>query len=137
MSPRQIALVRSSWRHVGPRREALARCFYARLFADTPALRELFPDDLSAQSAKLAATLNVVVEHLDDLQPLGDTLRKLGEVHRDRWAVTAGQYDLVREALLWALAKELGAEFDAERHEAWRDAYEAVAAPMRAKARGP
>lgn len=133
MTPTQIDLVRQSWALVEPQREVIARLFYDRLFERAPELRTMFKHDMQAQGAKLMATLNVVVVHLDRLDPLLDTIRQLGVRHLD-WHVRPEQYDLVAETLQWTLARALGDRFTPDVSEAWGLAYDAVAAPMKAAA---
>jgi hemoglobin-like flavoprotein len=130
LTPLQIRLVRAHWALIEPRREGFARLFYERLFDRTPQLRSMFGNNLQAHGAKLTATLNVVVVHLDQLDPLLDTIRQLGARHLE-WHVTREQYDLVGDALQWALARTLAERFTPRAALAWRRAYDAVATPMK------
>jgi nitric oxide dioxygenase len=136
MTPQQIVDVRASWADAEPAREALASAFYTLLFARSPAMRAQFTGDMQAQGAKLVATLNVVVAHLDDLSPLAETLAQLGVRHL-AWHVTASQYDEVGDALMGALGKVLGARFTPALEAAWRAAYDEVAQPMKRAAYPP
>lgn len=131
MTPHAIARVRSSWHAIESDRDRFGAVFYARLFELAPDTRAMFTGDLAAQSAKLVATLHVVVEYLDRLGEVLPAVRQLGQRHQREWQVRADHYDRVREALLWALGQQLGqAAFDDDLREAWLQAYEAVAVTM-------
>lgn len=64
MNPTQIRLVQDSFAKVAPISERAAVLFYDRLFEVAPAVRSMFPDDLSEQRKKLMTTLAVVVNNL-------------------------------------------------------------------------
>jgi nitric oxide dioxygenase len=131
MTPHDIARVRSSWHAIDSDRQQFGARFYARLFELAPDTRAMFKGDLAAQSAKLVATLHVVVEYLDRLDDVLPAVRQLGQRHQQEWQVHPEHYDRVREALLWALEQQLGQHaFDDELRRAWLLAYEAVAMPM-------
>ena len=51
LTANDIALVRATFARFVPTEEAVADLFYDRLFAISPKLRELFPDDLRGRSA--------------------------------------------------------------------------------------
>lgn len=131
MTPQDIERVRRSWLLVEPRREEAGRLFYGRLFESQSAARAMFRGDVAAQSAKLMATLNVVVEHLDKLDDILPAVRQLGLRHRHEWQVSDEMYDWVREALLWSLQHSLGEAFDAALRAAWGQAYDCIAGEMR------
>jgi nitric oxide dioxygenase len=131
MTPQDIDRVRRSWALIEPRREETGRLFYARLFESQPATRTMFRGEAAAQSAKLMATLNVVVEHLDKLDDILPAVRLLGQRHRQEWQVVDEMYDWVRDALLWSLQRSLGDAFDAGHKMAWSRAYERIAGVMK------
>ena len=49
MTPRQILLVRESWKGVGPISDRAAVLFYERLFQLDPGLRSMFRGDMATQ----------------------------------------------------------------------------------------
>ena len=81
MTPRQIQLVRSSFELVAPIADVAATIFYRRLFDLDPAVRALFPTDLTAQKRNLMQTLTVVVKNLDRLEGIIPAVEALGERH--------------------------------------------------------
>jgi hypothetical protein len=57
MNTAQIKLVQDSFAKIAPISEQAAVMFYGRLFEVAPAVRSMFPDDLSEQRKKLMTTL--------------------------------------------------------------------------------
>src|SRR6187397_3219577 len=81
----------------------LADRFYARLFAEHPELRTMFPADMAMQKLKLFATLAEVVAHLQDPASSKVVLEELGRAHASFGAVDA-HYPIVCDMLTKALA---------------------------------
>jgi len=67
------------------------------------------------------------------MQMLAAIVEALGQRHAS-YGVIAEHYRLVEQALLWALAQELGARWTAEVEAAWQSAYTLLAATMEAAA---
>jgi nitric oxide dioxygenase len=130
MTPKQTALVQQSFAKVLPIRDIAAALFYGRLFSIDPSTRPLFRGDLTAQSAKLMATLAAVVRGLDDLAPLQDGIRALARRHVG-YGVQDAHYASVGAALLWTLEQALGDDWTPEVKEAWAAAYEVLGSTMR------
>ena len=135
MTPREISIVRASFAHVLPIPDRVGGRFYNRLFQLAPETRLMFPDDMANQSRKLVDTLVVVVENLDHLDAIRPAVRDLAIRHRD-YGVEDEQYALVGLALIETLREMLGAAFDGELEQAWRDAYRWIATTMIEAARG-
>ena len=129
MTPHQIKLVQTSFSQVAPIAATAADLFYGRLFESAPAVRTMFPDDLSGQKKKLMAMLGTAVAGLSHLDTLLPAVRALGQRHAG-YGVGAEQYVPVGAALLWALEKGLGEAFTAETRDAWATAYRALAGTM-------
>ena len=51
------------------------------LFTDAPALRPLFPADMTALQGHFEAALALVIRNLEDMAVLEDSLRDLGAQH--------------------------------------------------------
>src|SRR6516162_6320499 len=68
MTPDQIKLVQQSFSKVAPISEQAAVIFYDRLFEVAPAVKAMFPADMSEQRKKLMSTLAVVVNGLSNLE---------------------------------------------------------------------
>jgi len=126
----QILTVQRTFALAQPDADALARRFYARLFALEPGLRAMFPAELAQQRQKLMATIGVAVAGLRRPEALLPALRQLGERHAG-YGVRDEHYALVGQALLGALAEHFGTAYTAEVAEAWAAAYGLLAGVMR------
>lgn len=130
MTYTQIQLIRLSWTRLLSRTDQLAEQFYGRLFEIDPAIMLLFRDcDMRAQGQKLIAMLDSAVNDLEHLEALLPVVTEMGHRHTE-YGVVEQQYDTVGEALIWALAKALGNDFDTETQVAWSDAYGTLAEVM-------
>ena len=118
MDIRQMKLVQKSFAQVLLVADTTVDLFYARLFELDPALRGMFPQDMTVQKQKFMSMLNTAVDSLDRLDNLVPTIQALGIRHRT-YGVTVEQYDSVREALMWALQESLGDQFTPEVKAAW------------------
>lgn len=136
MTPEKIVLVRSSWQRVLPIKDTAAQLFYGRLFELDPSLRGLFKGDMVEQGRKLMAMINTVVNSLDKLAPILETIEEMGRRHVD-YGVTEAHYDTVGSALLWTLGKGLGEQFTPAVEAAWVDAYGTLATAMKQAAYAP
>jgi nitric oxide dioxygenase len=131
MTTDQVTLVKSSFASIGPAVDAVANQFYARLFALDPALRALFQSDMRAQRQRLIRMLAAIVDELDRPTLIVAEVVALGQRHVG-YGVLAEHYAVVEQALLWALAQQLGEDWTEEVATAWRAAYTLLAATMQA-----
>lgn len=129
LSEYDVSLVQSSWLAVKPIAEAAASIFYDKLFAIDPALRPLFPVDLSEQKRKLMATLDFAVGALTKPEALLPAVRALGQRHVG-YGVRAPHYTTVGAALLFTLEQGLGGSFTPEVRAAWTKTYGALSSAM-------
>lgn len=134
MTPREIALVKESFRQVAPIADQAAAIFYARLFELDPSLRGLFRGNMAEQGRKLMHMIGLAVGELDRLDNLAPAVRQLGLRHA-AYRVKEEHYYTVGEALLWTLAKGLGDAFTGEMQAAWAKVYWVLAETMKAGAR--
>src|SRR4029077_16749609 len=81
MNPTQIKLVRDSFAKVAPISEQAAVLFYDRLFEVAPAVRSMFPDDMTEQRKKLMTTLAAVVNGLANLETVLPAASALAKRH--------------------------------------------------------
>jgi hemoglobin-like flavoprotein len=125
----QKQLIRISFECVQEYSYTLTKLFYGRLFELQPATRLMFRNSIEEQSRKLLDTLAIVINALDDFECLRPMLAELGRRHVT-YGVQAEHYEIVRTALLWALAQALEQEFDAETRAAWDHMLRAISAAM-------
>ncbi len=130
MTDEEIVLVKNSWkifRKLDP--FLVGDIFYSKLFLDHPSLRRLFPKQMDAQYKKLVDMLNSIVVGLDVSGKASEELIKMGQRHKG-YAVKPAHYKMVGTALLWTLAKGLGADFTPATRAAWEKCYAMVANAM-------
>ena len=131
---RQKTLVQESFASLAPIAEDASALFYRRLFELDPAVRRMFPDDMTSQYRKLAQMLTAAVKGLDHLDRLVPVVQDLGRRHAG-YGVTEAHYDTVGAALLWTLEKGLGSAFTPEMKDAWATVYGLLASVMKDAAR--
>ena len=100
--------------------------FYATLFAAHPEIRTLFPADLSDQGRKLAATLALVVDGIEDWERLEPVLAALARRHVG-YGVKPDHYEAVGTALIQTLSQ---AGATPEQTAAWQVAIGRIAGFM-------
>jgi hemoglobin-like flavoprotein len=122
MTPDQIKLVQESFSKVAPIADQAAGIFYDRLFEVAPAVRPMFPNDLTEQRKKLMATLAVVVNGLNNLGAVLPAASALAKRHVG-YGATPEHYPVVGGALLWTLEKGLGDAWKPDVAAAWTAAY--------------
>jgi nitric oxide dioxygenase len=129
MTPEQLALVGSTLAEVEANPDAFSTCFYERLFALAPQTRSLFPDHMSEQRRKLVAELSFLAEAVSDLPRFVERARDLGARHH-RYGVRSGDYEVVEQAILIAVADVLGPEWNQATMLAWQRLYRLMAETM-------
>ncbi|MEU5907909.1 globin domain-containing protein [Micromonospora sp. NPDC047527] len=122
-------LLKESWTLVEEDRERLSGYFYARLFLLDPALRQLFPVQMTGQGDRLLEAIITAIHTVDDPESFDEFLRALGRDHR-KYHVDDQHYATMGVALLDALRTTAGDGWNLEYDQAWRDAYAAIAAKM-------
>jgi hemoglobin-like flavoprotein len=129
MTSRQVQLVQETFKLVVPSAESFVFLFYNHLFSLDPALRFLFGNDLKAHAKKFMITMALIINDLSNLEQTLPAVRYLGQRHVG-YGVQPEDYQMVGQALLWALAEKLGDAFSKEVEEAWAAAYCILAAIM-------
>lgn len=100
---RRRKVIRTSWRAIQFGLDVKAtEIFYERLFAEQPAVRAMFPENMQAQYRKLYVAVSLAVEVLDKPDVLMPVLRELGRQH-SKYGVKREYYELVKDAFLWTL----------------------------------
>ena len=130
MTPKQIALVQSTWQQVLAISDAAASIFYERLFKLDPSLRILFKDDMGEQRRKLIAMLTAIVNSLQRFDSLVPAIEDMGRRHA-RYGVQDRHYAIVGLALLGTLEQGLPEDFSTDVREAWSAVYGLVARTMK------
>lgn len=127
----EIARIRNGFDRIAPNADAFTTAFYARLFELAPTTRALFPEDLSTQREKLKHMLVMLIAALDRPAELRPAIAALGDRHRS-YGVVKADFIVVGQALIDALAAQLGDAFVAADRAAWAALYGRIAAIMTA-----
>src|SRR5882762_1197445 len=135
MNPTQIKLVQDSFSKVAPISEQAAVLFYDRLFEVAPAVKAMFPADMTEQRKKLMGTLAVVVNGLTNLEAVLPAASALAKRHVS-YGAKPEHYPVVGGALLWTLEKGLGEAWTPELAAAWTSAYGTLSGYMISEAYG-
>ena len=122
-------LLKESWILVEEQQDKLASHFYARMFLSNPQLRDLFPIHMDVQRSRLLGAIVTAVQSVEDPERFDEYLRSLGRDHR-KFHVLPEHYGVVGAALFDALRTFAGEQWSVEYDQAWRDAYEVIAAKM-------
>ena len=131
MNTERKRLVLESWQSLADHHDRVATAFYERLFEITPRGRTLFAHtNMEAQRVKVIAMLGEIVRNLDQPDALIPSVGALGRRHVG-YGVQDADYDVVREALLGAIAAALGDAFTREVRIAWEAAYALTASVMK------
>lgn len=109
------------------RRDAVARTFYARLFAEYPDFRAFFPAGMDQQRHRLMRALAHVVAHVED-GAFVPFLHQLGRDHRKHGLT--GAHFLAASNALAAAVRENADTWNPEIDAAWRRVVSAVCHTM-------
>src|SRR5437868_2472637 len=96
LTPRQIKLIRSTFRKLQPIANTFAELFYTRLFALDPSLRSGFDsadDDWHGHGHRLRQLMGTLVANLHKLDTLAPAIAALGRFHFGR-VLRPSTYDL-------------------------------------------
>ncbi len=129
LSEEAVCALEASFALVAPRAAELVSRFYARLFAEHPETRDMFPSSMDAQESKLIDALSLVVRSARKLETIEPALVKLGERHAAFGAVPA-HYAIVGGLLLETMADIAGEGWTQDIENAWKTAYGWVAGTM-------
>ncbi len=105
--------------------------FYATIFERAPAVRSLFPEDLSGLKEKFMLMLAWFLDHADKPEEALAEARRLGRRHREYGALDA-HYPVVGQALIEALIETCEPPLTEEEQSAWSRFYGIIATAMTA-----
>ena len=122
-------LLQESFALVEAEADKLASHFYALLFLEDPALRDLFPPMMDTHRDRLITALITMVHRAQDIEALDEYVRQMGRDHR-RFGVRPEHYTAVGQCLLSTLRRFAGPRWTAEMDACWYTAFQRVAAIM-------
>jgi len=123
------ALIRESFALVADSSDNVVSHFYAVLFTEYPALRDMFPPMMDGQRDRLFQALVRIVGQADHPDSLADYLRTLGRDHR-KFGAQPEHYDMVWRCLISALKRYAGTAWTPDMDAAWLAAYQLIAGTM-------
>jgi hemoglobin-like flavoprotein len=129
MTPEQLEMVQTTAARLESERGRFADLFYDHLFAIAPHVRELFPEDMTAQKSKLVDELEFLAAAARDLDVFVARATELGARHHD-YGVHAADYANVESALVYAITEILGELGTDEVIDAWQRLYELISQTM-------
>lgn len=133
MTIQEIILVKKTWRKlmmVDP--ILVGDLFYTKLFTDNPRIRNLFPQDMTAQNKKLTDMLTSIITSIDHIDDLKKDIDDMARRHVN-YNVKPEHYDLVGKSLLWTLERGLGSDWNQDVKNAWVSCYTTLAEQMLAE----
>jgi hemoglobin-like flavoprotein len=132
VSDTDIRIVRESLPLVREHLAAASDRFYDNLFAIAPELRPLFTRGVHGQGMRFMTTLATIASLLDDPEALGPELDALARIHVHA-GVRPEHFAPIGAALLVTFGEALGRGFTCRLQEAWRAAYDHIAAEIVAR----
>jgi NAD(P)H-flavin reductase/hemoglobin-like flavoprotein len=123
-------LIKESFARVEHVADKVAAFFYARLFLESPDLRDMFPLMMDVQRSRLLRALVQVVQGLDSPVQLDQFLAQLGHDHR-KYGVRPEHYGAIGRSLIAAIREytEAGG-WTPDVEAAWLNAYAALSQRM-------
>lgn len=121
LTEEQIHLVRRSAERLASSNVAATNAFYTNLFRTAPTFRTLFPEDMFQQSEKLWKAIVLVLQSMDDVEAIGETLEAMGARHTT-YGVKPEHYGLVNDVLIDTIAALMGEEWTKVHADAWHAA---------------
>jgi hemoglobin-like flavoprotein len=136
MTPDQISMMEATLASLGPVLDDVAADFYRRVLIAAPETAELFTGDPAVQRRRFAAELEAIVAVIRDHDAFVDRTSRLGRRHV-RYGARPAHYEVMRAALLDALAAALGPAWTDEVAEAWRLGFRLTSEAMMQAAETP
>ncbi len=124
-----IQRLKMSFNLLAPRGPELMDRFYAHLFSKHPAMRKMFPRDMSGQKNKLLAALVLVVKNLRNPEQMQPVLIEMGRRHV-AYGTERQHYPVFRNTLVQVMANMAGEKWSAQLTADWTAALSVVAAIM-------
>jgi hemoglobin-like flavoprotein len=124
-----IRRVRASLAWLLAQKTDVVGLFYAVLFVRHPALREMFPSDLSDVRCRMRAALALCVARLHAPETLAEELARLGRLHVAR-GVKPEHYPVACDCLIEAMHRVSGSDWSPELEHDWRETLRVVCDAM-------
>ncbi|HEU5331624.1 MAG TPA: globin domain-containing protein [Actinocrinis sp.] len=123
------SLIHTSFALVEDCTDEVASHFYALVFLENPALRDMFPPMMNIQRDRLLGALMKVVHQCHEPLSLVEYLQQLGRDHR-KFGVKPEHYDTVGRCLVAAMKRFARPGWTPAMDDAWATAFRLVAGTM-------
>jgi len=130
ISREQADRIAASYVLLEDKHERLAELFYSQLFAAAPATRALFASDMATQKAMLISMLELVVQHIRQIDKINAKLIELGERHYS-YGVEDDHYPIVIASMSSAMRAVAGDKWSEQDTDDWTRALTTIAKIMR------
>lgn len=128
LSPAHLGLVRATFRILTVERDRLTEMFYARIVTlDPHILRPQLVSNMVVQRMQFMLVLSDVIQQLDDLPRLAQTVASLARRH-GIYGAGDPRFSTARAALAWAVDRILETERNSAIQVAWAAAFDLVQA---------
>jgi hemoglobin-like flavoprotein len=124
-----IKSLETSFDLIAPCGDDVVEDFYTRIFTAAPALRAMFPDDMTHHRTMVLATLVLVRKSLRNFEAIVPTLRSLGGRHVG-YGTQPEHFDVAGPLLIQAMAHVAGDAWRPEYTTAWAGAWNALVTEM-------
>lgn len=124
-----IQRLEDSFKLLAPRGPELMDRFYANLFAKHPAVRSMFPTDMSGQKQKLLASLTLVNQNIRSPERLSQPLYEMGRRHAG-YGAQEPHYQAVRDTLVGVMSDMAGDAWNDQLTSDWKAALDFVNSVM-------
>lgn len=129
MNTADAALLRDHAGRIEPHLARAVELFYGRLFERHPAVRAMFPQDMTRQRGHLLASVALVAKNAHRLDTLEEPLMQLG-AHHASFGTKPEHYPVVRDGLIEALRDAAPQDWSPAVERAWTAALNRVAELM-------
>ena len=129
MKDRNILIIKNSWSYLINQSDEVGLLFYEKLFELDPGLKPMFHNDMEKQIQKLMDMITFMVTRLQTMTDIENDIDALA-LRRVKYGVRNEHYQIMGEALLWALQNSLGNMWDDDTNNAWIELYNFLALSM-------
>jgi len=129
MKDRNILIIKNSWSYLINQSDEVGLLFYEKLFELDPGLKPMFHNDMEKQIQKLMDMITFMVTRLQTMTDIENDIDALALRHV-KYGVRNEHYQIMGEALLWALQNSLGNMWDDDTNNAWMELYNFLALSM-------
>ncbi|HTH58073.1 MAG TPA: ATP-binding protein [Cyclobacteriaceae bacterium] len=118
LTQQQIRLVENSWDYILLNANDAGITFYKRLFSIAPELRPLLKDDFDSQAQNFISLITFAVHKMNSFHDIISDVQALVVGHKSD-SLKPEHFAALSDALLWAISKGMGDQWNEEIKQAW------------------